>query len=109
MKRPCTDVELVDDAAVASNGPATCDSANVRPPLRELANQTSVVSCLSPSLSRRKSSQRTPTTPCPSTATLGMNACAAIDRTTVGGPKVRPLSREIAILIRVRLSGWISL
>src|SRR3954447_11744079 len=101
MNRPCTDVELVDDAAVASKGPATCDSENVRPRFDELANHTSVVSCLSPGLSRRKSSHNTPTTPRPSTATLGMNAWVASDRTTVGAENVTPLSRETTILIRV--------
>src|SRR3954471_16855244 len=101
MKRPCTEVELVDDAAVASKGPATCDSEKVRPPLLELANQTSVVSCLSPGLSRRKSSHNTHTTPRPSTATLGIKACVASDRTTDGAENVRPLSRETASLIRV--------
>src|SRR3954470_17235853 len=109
MKRPCTDVELVDDAAVASKGPATCDSEKVRPRLLELANQTSVVSCLSPSLSWRKSSHNTPTTPWPSTATLGMNACVASDRTTLGAENVRPLSRETDILIRVLSFDWMSL
>src|SRR4051794_6962152 len=109
MKRPWTDVELVEDAAVASNGPATCPSDQVRPRFDELENQTSVVSCLSPGLSRRKSSHRTPMTPCESTATLGMNACAATDRTTVGAEKLTPLSVDRAILIRVRSIDWMSL
>src|SRR3954452_1218370 len=109
MNRPCTDVELVDDAAVASKGPATCDSEKVRPRFDELANHTSVVSCLSPGLSRRKSSHSTPTTPRPSTATLGMNAWVASDRTTAGAEKLTPLSVDFTTLIRVRSIDWMSL
>src|SRR6478672_11635267 len=109
MNRPWTEVELVEDAEAASNGPATCDSDHVRPPLLELENHTSVVSCLSPGLSWRKSSHSTPTRPCRSTATLGMKACAATDRTTAGAPNVRPLSCDTAILIRVRFIDSMSL
>src|SRR3954454_15968853 len=109
MKRPCTEVELVDEAAAASNGPATCDSPNVLPLSVEPANHTSVVSSLSPTLSWRKSSHSIPTTPWLSPPTLGMNACAASDLTTRGDENVRPPSVELAILICVLCSDSMSL